>query len=79
MEQDGTPSEPAQAWTLDFGIRYFKMARERAHSEGPESCQQDARRPSRRSSQSFLGYSYNAGSAGLVDGVGYPARSWGVV
>jgi hypothetical protein len=23
--------------------------------------------------------SYNAGSAGLVDGAGYPARSWGVV
>jgi hypothetical protein len=24
------------------------------------------------------GYSYNAGSAGLVDGAGYPAPSWGV-
>jgi hypothetical protein len=24
-------------------------------------------------------YSYNAGSVGLVNGAGYPARSWGVV
>ena len=24
-------------------------------------------------------YSYNAGSAGFVDGAGYPARNWGVV
>jgi hypothetical protein len=24
-------------------------------------------------------YSYNAGSAGLVDGAGYPAREWGVI
>jgi hypothetical protein len=23
-------------------------------------------------------YPYNAGSAGLVDGAGYPARIWGV-
>ena len=26
--------------------------------------------------QSFLRYSYNAGSAGLVDGTGYPTRGW---
>ena len=26
----------------------------------------------------FLRYPYNAGSAGLVDGVGYPTSKWGV-
>ena len=31
-------------------------------------CQQDPRRPSRRLSRSSFAYSYNAGSAGLVDG-----------
>ena len=38
-------------------------------------CQQDARRR-RRSSPSSPRYSYNTGSAGLVDGACYPVHIW---
>ena len=58
-------------WTLESSF-----SRLRGHPEGPESLHQNARRSSRRSSPR---YSYNAGSAGLVDGAGYPGRTWGVV
>ena len=36
-------------WTLEYGV-----SRLREHPEGPQSCQQDARRSSRRSSQNFV-------------------------
>jgi hypothetical protein len=32
-----------------------------------------------KNDRSSLHYFYNAGSAGLVDGTGYPTSSWGVV
>ena len=60
-------------WTLESGV-----SRLRGHPKGAERCQPGARRSSWRSSPKFpsLLVSYNAGNAGLVDGIGYLTRSW---
>ncbi len=42
------PPPPPPLWTLESGV-----SRWRGHPEGPESCQPDTRRSSRRSSQRF--------------------------
>jgi hypothetical protein len=77
------PQSLGRVWTLESGPNISRL---RGHPEGPEmlslgatgSQVRDGRGGGHRRSFPSLLRAYNAGSAGLVDGTGYPTRSWGV-